>query len=169
MPDVFDKAMEATFLHEGGYANDPNDRGGATKYGISQRSYPDLDIPNLAMEEAREIYRRDFWDRVRCSEIEYAPLAAKVFDAAVNMGPGAAVLCVQRAVNRMGAELVEDGAIGPKTIQAVNFEDDGGLVLTMFVGELVRKYLAISKRRGQAGFLDTWLNRAVHVPLEVVG
>ena len=169
MPDVFDKSVEVTLIHEGGYSNYREDRGGETKYGISKRSYPALDIPNLTMDEAREIYRRDFWDRVRCGEIEYPALAAKVFDAAVLMGPSAAVLCVQRAVNRMGAELVEDGAIGPKTIQAVNSEDDAGLVLTLFIGELVLRYLDIANRPDQHVFLRGWLIRAVHVPLEVVG
>ena len=59
--ELFDKAMNFVGLMEGGYVNDPIDKGGETKYGISKRSYPNLDIKNLTKEQAREIYYKDFW------------------------------------------------------------------------------------------------------------
>ena len=61
----FLKAFEKVLRHEGGYVNDPLDLGGETKYGISKRSYPHLDIKNLTLDQAKQIYFRDFWQRGR--------------------------------------------------------------------------------------------------------
>ena len=58
---TFDDAFEALMAHEGGYANDPRDPGGETKYGISKRAYPAVDIRNLTLEAAKAIYKRDYW------------------------------------------------------------------------------------------------------------
>ncbi len=57
----FDTAVTKTLIHEGGsrVTDDPDDRGGLTRYGISQRSYPDLDIRNLTEDQAKEVYKRD--------------------------------------------------------------------------------------------------------------
>lgn len=66
-----------------GYVNDPDDLGGETKYGLSQRRYPDLDIKALTLAEAIETYRRDFWMEYGCDQLEM-PLAAVVFDVYVN-------------------------------------------------------------------------------------
>jgi len=54
---------------EGGYVDDPTDRGGETKYGISKRSYPQLDIKNLTLEQALEIYRKDYWKPSRVEKL----------------------------------------------------------------------------------------------------
>lgn len=66
-----------------GYVNDPADPGGETKYGISKAKYPHLDIKNLTLADATEIYLRDFWVARNCDAIEM-PLAAVVFDIYVN-------------------------------------------------------------------------------------
>lgn len=83
----FDAAFKALIDHEGGYVNHPKDPGGETKFGITKRSYPHLNIRDLTLDDARAIYRRDFWDRLQCDAL---PVAARfqVFDAAVNSGPG---------------------------------------------------------------------------------
>lgn len=59
--ESFDMTIDFTLRWEGGYVNNPADPGGETKYGISKRSYPWLDIVNLTEEHARLIYYRDFW------------------------------------------------------------------------------------------------------------
>lgn len=83
----FAKSLNFTLRWEGAYVNDPHDPGGETKYGISKRAYPHLDIKNLTKEKAAEIYRKDYWNQVFCDS--YDPrLAASVFDAAVNVGVG---------------------------------------------------------------------------------
>lgn len=110
----FSDAIEFIFEHEGGYSNDPKDPGGETKFGISKRAYPMLDIKNLTEDEAREIYRRDYWD---ACNIESLPeqLRLAVFDCAINQGPARAVTFLQTALN-----LKPDGKLGPVTSQAAH-------------------------------------------------
>jgi len=60
MSDNFERCIAFVLRHEGGYVNDPRDPGGETKYGISKRAYPGLDIKNLTEEQAKEIYRQDY-------------------------------------------------------------------------------------------------------------
>jgi lysozyme family protein len=81
----FEKAIEFTLKWEGGYSNDPTDPGGETKYGISKRAHPDLDIANLTLEDAKDIYRAEYWDASGCNNLS-EPFDMVVFDAAVNMG-----------------------------------------------------------------------------------
>lgn len=85
--NLFDKAMQFVGLMEGGYVNDSNDKGGETKYGISKKSYPNLDIKNLTKEQAEEIYYKDFWLKNNCDTM-HPTFAVLVFDTAVNMGSG---------------------------------------------------------------------------------
>ena len=58
---TFEEAFSRLMGHEGGYSNDPLDPGGETNWGISKRSYPNVDITNLTRAEAKVIYREDFW------------------------------------------------------------------------------------------------------------
>jgi lysozyme family protein len=83
----FEKAIEFTLKWEGGYSNDPTDPGGETKYGISKRAHPNLDIANLTLEDAKNIYRTEYWDASGCNNLS-EPFDMVVFDAAVNMGVG---------------------------------------------------------------------------------
>jgi lysozyme family protein len=81
----FIKAMKFVLKWEGGYTNDPNDPGGETKYGISKRSYPDLDIKNLTIEEATDIYYQNYWLKAGCDNVLF-PFNLIFFDTAVNCG-----------------------------------------------------------------------------------
>lgn len=96
----FDQAVTQVLKHEGGYVNDPNDPGGETKYGISKKSYPNVDIKNLTIDQAKAIYKRDYWDAVGADNlppnVRYA-----AFDTAVNMGVGIA----RRFVKESGGDL----------------------------------------------------------------
>lgn len=114
----FDKAFEIIIGHEGGYVNDSRDPGGETKYGISKRAYPNVDIKNLTLDQAKLIYKRDYWDAV---DAESIPGVARlmVFDCAVNCGVTTAKKILQRAV---GAK--DDGIIGPKTRAAISATPD---------------------------------------------
>lgn len=108
----FDRAFEIVIGHEGGYVNHPNDPGGETKFGISKRAYPSLVISAITLEDAKAIYYRDYWQRVKCEELPDL-LRYPMFDAAVNSGVGQAVRWLQTA-----AGTTVDGVIGPKTIAA---------------------------------------------------
>ena len=113
----FDDAFARTIGHEGGYVNNPQDPGGETKFGISKRAYPGEDIRSLTIMRTRELYRRDYWDRVQGDQLP-PWIAGQVFDAAVNSGVKQAALWLQRAV---GAQ--PDGIIGAKTIAAARRAD----------------------------------------------
>ena len=65
-----DKFMPIIFAHEGGYVNDQKDSGGETKYGISKRSYPNLDIKNLTKKQATDIYKVDFYNKMKIDLIK---------------------------------------------------------------------------------------------------
>lgn len=112
MADPFDTAVTAVLSYEGGYANDPNDPGGETNWGISKRAYPNLDIRSLTRDDAIRIYRRDYWNVAKCDQFP-APIAIALFDAAVNQGPSAAVRLLQRALG-----VTVDGIVGPQTVNA---------------------------------------------------
>ena len=120
----FDEIIEHVLEKEGGYVNDPTDLGGETKYGITKRFYPDIDIKNLTEEQAKEIYKRDYWDKNRVDELP-EQLRHIFFDMCVNQGRGTAVKVLQRAANAKGAKLKIDGGMGPATLKAVqNVEHD---------------------------------------------
>lgn len=112
---TFDEAFDMLLGHEGGLSRDPTDRGGVTKYGISQASYPEEDIPNLTRARAKEIAFRDFWEKAQCPVFPVA-LRFDLFDMAYNSGPSAAIKTMQRALR-----VVEDGSVGPKTLFAASF------------------------------------------------
>ena len=129
---TFAQAFTLVIGHEGGYSDESADpgnwTGGAvgagelrgTKFGISAGAYPDLDIANLTLEQAQDIYRRDYWSRVRADDLP-PPLALLVFDAAVNNGVGRATRWLQTA-----AGAVADGVIGPETMAAIAAAAKGG-------------------------------------------
>ena len=85
MKENFDKVLDYTLYIEGGYIDDLSDPGGETKFGISKRAYPALDIKNLSLSTAKEIYRKDYWNAVQGDALPF-PVDMCVFDCAVNMG-----------------------------------------------------------------------------------
>tara|TARA_R100000808_G_scaffold2941_3_gene10972 strand:- start:5959 stop:6435 length:477 start_codon:yes stop_codon:yes gene_type:complete len=116
----FSEAIEIILKHEGGYVNDPKDPGGETKYGISKRSFPQYDIKNLSIDDAKDIYRRHYWDVSKAEKLK-SELRLDYFDMVVNMGQGNAVKCLQKAVNNSpGNKISVDGRIGPQTIREGN-------------------------------------------------
>jgi lysozyme family protein len=92
----FEKSIAFVLKWEGGYVNDPSDRGGETRYGISKRVYPDLDIKNLTKEQAVEIYRKDYWERSGADKMTW-PICLVHFDTAVNCGVGKATVLRAKA------------------------------------------------------------------------
>lgn len=94
MIENFTTAVEFTLKWEGGYTDNPSDPGGETNYGISKRSYPNLNIKNLTREQAISIYKKDYWDKCGCNNIPY-PLDIIVFDTAVNCGIQRALIWYQ--------------------------------------------------------------------------
>jgi lysozyme family protein len=158
--DFFNDIVRNTLKNEGGYVNDPADPGGETKFGISKRSYPGSDIKNLTESEAKSICYRDFWLPSKCNLISDFNLAAKMFDLAVNLGVGTAIIRLQRAMKCFGADLKEDGIPGPKTMSAVAAVDPAAL-LGALKSEAAGYYRCLCmKDPNLEKFLGGWLNRA---------
>jgi lysozyme family protein len=155
----FDQAVTKTLIHEGGsrVTDDPNDRGGLTKYGISQRSYPNVDIRNLTEDEAKGIYKRDYWDRVSADIIIDQQVAENLFDTAVNMGPRTASRLAQIALDL----LPPDGVIGPKSIKALNTASPESFMAEFTIAKIARYAYICNKNRSQSKYLLGWINRAL--------
>ena len=155
----FEPAFEFMIPHEGGYVSDPADPGGETKYGISKKSYPNEDIKNLTLEDAKRIYRRDFW-LPAYEQINSQAIANKVFDLAVNMGKHYAHIIVQRAINYCGCDIAEDGIIGRETVARANMLPESNL-LSAIKYLAAEKYKHIAENNPQEEkFLAGWLKRA---------
>ena len=75
---MFEQAVSVIFKHEGGYANNPNDPGQETNWGISKRSYPEEDIYNLTKERAKHIYLRDYWKPLNLYMIDNANICLEL-------------------------------------------------------------------------------------------
>lgn len=158
---VFDKAIQAVLKHEGGYVNNPKDPGGETNFGISKKSYPDLDIPNLTKEDAIAIYKRDFWDKQPYKLIVFDPLCIKAFDMSINIGPKSANKSLQIAVNAFDYDLDEDGVLGPKSLKAINSCTPITL-LVEYKHKLIDHYKGlVAKNHRLNPFLKGWIKRAL--------
>lgn len=116
-PNSFDRAFERMIGHEGGYVNHPADPGGETNWGVTKRTARAEGyvghMRDMTRDQAREIYRRAYWERARADNYHPA-IGFQVFDAAVNHGIGNAVRFLQRAVG-----VADDGAVGPVTVAAI--------------------------------------------------
>ncbi len=107
--------IDRLIAREGGdkITRDPNDPGGVTKYGISKRAYPDVDVENLTYEQAKDIYINDYYIGPKIHLLpEY--LQEPVFDFGVHSGPTTAVSHLQKVTGTF-----QDGKIGPKTLSAI--------------------------------------------------
>lgn len=157
----FDEAFKITVGHEGGFTLHRQDRGNwtsgkvgvgelkGTKYGISAMAYPKEDIKNLTLERAKQLYKRDYWDKCRCDELP-SGLRFHVFDVAVNSGVKRAIQTLQQA-----AGTKDDGIIGPATLAAVRSKEPCDLLL-MFYSFRIAFYTSI----GTFGtFGKGWMNR----------
>jgi len=156
----FRHAVGVVLRHEGGYVHDPADPGGETKYGISKRSYPELDIANLTREQAIEIYRRDWWERYGYDRLQDDAVATKLLDMAVNMGPATAHRLLQEALVFLGYDIAVDGIIGPQTIVAANRADPRRLLQVLRWLAAHHYYRIAAKRPQSRAFLIGWLRRA---------
>jgi len=152
----FDLVINRVLENEGDYSNDPDDIGGETKFGISQLAYSDLDIRSLTLEDAKVIYKRDYWDRVKGDKILNEYVAESIFDFAVNVGVKTASKLAQKVVY---TEI--DGVIGNKSITNINLTKQN-VFIPSYKLEKIGYYLMIAKRRkSNEKFLIGWIKRAL--------
>lgn len=125
MKENFDKSLKLVLVHEGGFANHPQDPGGATMKGVTLQTFRTYfgadktvdDLKNITQDQLDRIYRTGYWDKCSCDQlpsgVDYA-----VFDLAVNSGPGRAAKFLQCSVG-----VTQDGAIGPNTLGKVGTKE----------------------------------------------
>ena len=165
MTTNFLKAFTEIIGIEGGYVDNPNDRGGKTKYGISKRAYPNVDIKNLTLNKAKEIYNRDYWIATKLEHIDCYDIQLELFDTAVNMGVYKAQTILQEALNLLNRnernfkDLKVDGQIGKVTISAYN-QVDKKILLKVLNGLQFMNYVRIvEKDKSQEVFMNGWMRR----------
>ena len=155
----FLSAVERVLGDEGGYSASPADPGGATKFGISARSYPDLDIATLTRDQAVNIYWREWWLRFGFAQLPDA-IGAKTFDLAVNIGAAHAIECLRRALRACGSPVTEVGTLGPATILAARRANPIALMSALRSEAAGYYRLVAAHQENGAQFIKGWLNRA---------
>lgn len=185
----FEICLAALLREEGGLVNDAADRGGITNFGISLRfaaaeakvgpvtrkaldmdmdgDVDAADIRKLTRAAAAAVYRRCFWDRLRCDELPLG-LDSAVFDQGVNGGNGSAIKLLQRAINAaLPGAVTVDGVMGAATIAAAKraaAKFGAPLLLTHYRGAAAARYRAIvTYDPSQGRFLNGWLARAARL------
>lgn len=154
----FEQCVALVIDIEQGFINDPKDPGGATKFGISQRSYPDLNIETLTLAQADTIYKRDFWDKYLVDQMPEV-LRLIFFDCAVNQGQGFAAHTLQKILG-----VPVDGLIGAGTIAKLSSFHDLD-ILDAFVKRRLEEYIADKNFH-----LDGvgWIRRLVTMTLKTI-
>ena len=171
--------IDATIGKEGGYSDQANDRGGATRWGITERvaranGYAG-DMRTLPRDKAVAIYRQEYAIKPGFAEVAeiYPALGEKLFDVGVNMGPALPSLWLQEWLNALNnggvyyADIREDGDIGPATLGALRaFKTKRGAegearLIVGIRGDQVSRYKSITRRSpSQEAFVFGWLGRA---------
>lgn len=159
-PELFVKCVEVLLRPgiEGGgkLSHDPSDKGGLTRWGISQRSHPNEDIINLTKERAEEIYFKKYWSIMNLDGIRDDNIILHLFVFGVNRGPRTAIKTMQRLVG-----VDDDGIIGPQTLRAIN--DYNGDLLSDFAKREKLVYITIAQKDiSQKPNLLGWLNRVAN-------
>ena len=162
----FQRCLQFVLQKEGGFVDHPADRGGATNRGITQGTYDDWrkrrgllpqSVRLLTDDDVAEIYRLDYWDKVRADELP-APVNLVVFDDAVNSGVNRAARRLQKA-----CKVATDGAIGPRTIAAAKQIADASGALNLALDIIEQRvdfyHNIVETNPSQSVFLRGWLNR----------
>lgn len=116
----FNEAFQEVIGLEGGYVFDPSDKGLETKWGIAKRWNPGVDIKNLTLEGAKQIYWKQYWNPLQLALVQDDAVATEIFEQAVNMGRKQAALHAQLALQLVDGPVVVDGYMGPATAAAIN-------------------------------------------------
>ena len=165
MIENWEKAFAEVLKSEGGYVNDPHDRGGETNLGVTKAAWSDYmgrpiadgEIKALTPDVVKPFYKIRYWDRCKCDNLPNG-LDYAVFDFAVNGGVGASSKLLQRAVG-----VPDDGAIGAKTLESVAKHDPKAL-LDEFSSRKAKYYEQIVLNHPeQQKFLKGWNNRIAAV------
>ncbi|MBC8054080.1 MAG: hypothetical protein H7Y13_13525 [Sphingobacteriaceae bacterium] len=173
----FNQAYLITMQNEGGYANDPQDRGGETWKGIARNFWPQwkgwvivdtikatnppvlnkalaaqTDLNNMVLQ----FYKSNYWDINKLDQINSQQVANQLFDIAVNMGVGRASKFLQQAIS---PQITVDGVIGPKTVAGANAMEPKQLYDAINVLRTEKYNQIIAANPSQAKFKNSWFSR----------
>jgi lysozyme family protein len=169
----FEQVLTFSLRWEGGFSEDPADRGGRTMKGVTEgvfhawladQGLPLRPVRDITDAEVHAIYRTNYWLSARCADIP-PPADLCQFDAAVNHGPGGAARLLQRAINRcfqdmnVQTQLKEDGSVGPVTLREVKRIDADRLAAAYLAERRALYQRIVEKKPDQQHFLKGWLNR----------
>ncbi len=164
----FDRALPFILRMEGGFVHDPDDKGGATNRGVTQKNYDQWrerqslrwqDVKLITDEEVETIYFNEYWQAGRCDALPW-PVSLAHFDSRVQHRPKQADEILQRATNHDGKQrLLVDGLIGPLTIAAVKRRDPQALSRLIIIERLFFYSRIVERDRTQAKFLKLWRPR----------
>jgi len=181
---AYKESLEKVLKHEGGYVNDPLDRGAETYKGISRRfygawsgwtivdkykSYPNVDLNKILKQDeglnklVEDFYKTYFWDTMKLDNIKHPLVADLMFNFGINMGKTSIIKFVQRV---LGISI--DGVIGNQTISAINNASEKELAYGLLLECVERYSYIINKDQTQIRFIKGWLNRVVHSYYEVL-
>ncbi len=153
---------------EGGYVNNKADPGGATNFGITQRTLTSAretvaclpeSVKDLTAEQALMIYEALYWRPAKCYKLP-SPISLAVFDGCVNCGARQGVKFLQEALNLYGCGLAVDGIIGPITLEALRSVRNVRALCAVVLWRRVLYYLSLANDKPtMRAFLRGWLNR----------
>jgi type VI secretion system secreted protein VgrG len=162
----FDISILYILKNEGGFVNDPADRGGATNFGITRATYQAFkgrkvsvdEIRHMPLSDAKAIYRKAYWSEY--FEVLDQGVATAIFDWSVLHGTHGARELAQETANGLGAALKVDGEFGPATADAISKIDSSKFVDSYAEG--IKAFFArlIARKPSQAKFKKGWNARA---------
>jgi len=168
----FAPALSFTLPHEGGYSNNPADKGGETNYGITaataRRNGYGGSMRDLPQEVAARIYEGEYWPGLEM--IENQAVASKIFDLRVNFGVAGGNRLAQQAANVLVEPATAvDGRWGPDTVASINAADPSAMLDELATAAANRYQAIVNNDPSQETFLRGWMRRALDVPVMVAG
>lgn len=164
---LFYSTIPVVLKYEGGYVDNPNDRGGKTNMGVTQgflHSYKERagvtadDVTELTKDDALKLYKAH-WDAFGFGKLDNPDVTGLVYDFSVNSGAGTAIKYLQKALNKKGHNLVVDGYIGEKTNNAVNAVDEEWLKREIQKSRAEHCDRIVDKDPTQQVFIKGWFRR----------
>jgi len=169
MNPCLEHCLHHIFKIEGGFVDNPADRGGPTKFGITLKTFADYSglpslpasaIQNLTAEHAARIYEFKYWNTMKLDRVRSPKVALILFDQGVNGGPKTAIKMLQEVLNEsFGESLLVDGELGNKTDVAIATAPDARLCRKLIQKAQARYVSLAVKDASQLVFLKGWLNR----------
>lgn len=159
----FDDAIKVVLENEGGFSDNPLDRGGKTNFGISENLLKRIKyakpVEELTLDDAKQIYKEVFWDYRPFKDVASQLVCNELFDFGVNVGLFRMTMILQEALNKLGFPVKKDGSFGAQTLTAINQCSEKELIDALRVEQKLFYKNLVARHPEQKPFLRGWLNR----------